>query len=169
MNKYVLYGSIGIIVVIMLIVGYFAYRAFRDRQTTTNIALPDLNEIEAKKLQKKMEAKREKFDFEAKDEVDFSNATTGDEEIDTSKYIQNENTNVDAILGGFDDIIDGKSRVITQNIVKDIELPDLDAKPQSNDGELQSKTVEAPVDTKHQTTTKQAETASEKEFSLPEI
>lgn len=120
-----IYYIIGIVVCVVIIgtVLYFIGKNLDERKRTTNIELPDLEEIEQQERIKRMERNKDDYDFKAQRINPSKIAISEDEDEDNGKYISKKATefNVDE----FEGLLAGTEHI--PNVVGDISLPDLES------------------------------------------
>lgn len=128
MNKILLFGFAGFLGILIIGVIVFVFLQINARRKSTNLELPDIDELEKDERIRKMEARRSSYTFEVGEELSADKIGTSDEdEVDPSLYIKKTATT--SVADDFGGLLgeDGSIKAPTPNVVQNnISLPDID-------------------------------------------
>lgn len=125
MNKILIYGGAAFVVILIIVVLYFILTEVKNRKETSNIELPDINEIEQKERMLKMKENREEYGFGEELEVDESSLSDLQVNIDEANFIKASGET--SVLDDFGGLLssDGKLTKPTPKIGNKIDLPSI--------------------------------------------
>lgn len=125
MNKFMIYGGAAFVVILIIVVLYFVFTEVKNRKETSNIELPDINEIEQKERLLKMEENREQYGFGEELEVDESSLSDLQVNVDGTNFIKTHGET--SVLDDFGGLLssDGKLTKPTPKIGNKIDLPNI--------------------------------------------
>lgn len=182
-NNTILIIGAAFFLIVAIVVGIFIFLQFKERQRTTNLKLPSIDDLDKKERIARMEENREEFGFAANgddlkaDEI----GTTDDDELDPGKYIPTSKST--SVMEDFGGLLNSNGKIGTPPpavIKSKIDLPGLEAtepivteETAVEDSLEDSNVGEDKVNTNKQDDdepSKTEATAEAKEgFSLPEI
>lgn len=135
MNKILLFGFAGFLGILIVGVIVFVFIQINARRKSTNLELPDIDELEKDERIRKMEARRSSYTFEVGEELSADKIGTSDEdEVDPSLYIKK--TAATSVVDDFGGLLgeDGSIKAPTPNVVQNnISLPDIDDSSLTNE------------------------------------
>lgn len=175
MNNILIYGGAAFFGIMILIISFFVYKAIRERKNSTNLELPNLNEIDKEERLKRMEANREDFGFGEELQLSESQINDiSDEEVQPEQYLGgHKETSVDEDFGG---LLNSNGEITrpTPKIIKNkIDLPDigLDSLDDTSTEAPQQKTTDDTNTSESNLTdeTSSESVSSDSNFSLPSI
>lgn len=148
MNNILIYGGAAFLLIVILIVGFFVFKAIRERKESTNLELPNLDEMDKEERMKRMKENREEFSFG--EELSISDSQLNemtDEEIEAEQYLgEHKETSVNEDFGGLLNSNGEISRPTPKIIKNKIDLPNIELNElensslQSNDGIINNDT-----------------------------